>query len=522
MSVEQLSDLHRRYVDLSQQFRAAWVFHQFLKSRAKLSGQEEPSSPLLARFQDHYGELKDCSKSLNATEVDSLRGRFDALERGIGEILAALLAEDSKVPPGELRRFFQKYRNYEAKILVQLVRFYLYACGEDDWSADRRDKVDFLVTHVGEEERGTPGSTGRPAQQRLEEILGGFWSLVGAPEQPEEKVAGLRRAVEDIRAELATVESLDDLDRRESLGAYRDFKHSLGMLFFEPSILLAIVDCNLAFREVVRRLYEREEQRIVSEYRQIFDLERGVHPDVDLDRELERFRSQVEEFEQRLQRDDLRLDELAQLRERVRDLVPRLGSAAAAESLLGDADDEPDGREVEPAAGTPVREPDRDPLTGASYRRLIDALGSVSLGSPARAVVHTADLFPFRLEAREVVAYRRLLEAGAAAAGEARAENPGLERFLLEAAALRVCLGEAAETARSLLDQGDGEVASERLRRLAALGDEYVRRFEHLMGEELLAGRPEEAQVLALLRVRLVRDWSDVWLLAHEDLRRAD
>jgi hypothetical protein len=36
MSVEELSTLHRRYVDLSDRFRSLWAFHQFLASLRKI------------------------------------------------------------------------------------------------------------------------------------------------------------------------------------------------------------------------------------------------------------------------------------------------------------------------------------------------------------------------------------------------------------------------------------------------------------------------------------------------------
>lgn len=522
MAVEELGELHRRYVDLSQRFRAAWVFHQFLQSLGKLSGGEA-APPLAGPFQELYADLKECSQELDAASAGGLGARLDTIDRELAGLTAALRVEDTRWPPGALRRFFRRYKNYDGKILVQLVRFYLHAEPPGEWGADRKDKVDFLLTRL-EEERG--GEV-----ERRDELLAGLWQAAGSPRVPEEQVAGVLRALADIRAELAEVTSLDSLEEREALRTYRDFKHSLDALFFQPRILGEVLATNLAFRDVVSLLYAREEKRIAAEYHQVLDLGREGGVSAELDDELSHFHQEVERFERNLERDELRLEELARLRRRVRSLVPRLarGDAPGAEAAAGEGDvsglfgagglggGSSDG--VSPAltaAGAPAGE-----LLAAPYRRLLDALDSVTLGVPSQEVVDSTDLYPFQLVAREVTAYRRLLAAGD---GEGEGEAAAVERFLLEAAALRVALADEAEAGRADEGSSDEEdvvaaAGRRRLGRLAALGDAFLRRFEHLEREALLAGRPDEARTLAYLRVRLTRPWSDLWLLAHDDLR---
>lgn len=521
-AVEDLGELHRRYVDLSQRFRAAWVFHQFLQSLGKLSGGEGPP-PLAGPFQELYADLKDCSQELNATSSGRLGPRLDAVDRELGELTAALRAEDTRWPPGALRRFFRRYKNYDGKILVQLVRFYLDSELVDAWSADRKDKVDFLVTRLEEEGRGGTGL------ERRDEVLAGLWRAAGAPEVREEQVAGVLRALGDLRGELAGVTSLDSLDEREALRTYRDFKHSLGALFFEPRVLAEVLVTNLAFRDVVAQLYAREEKRITEEYQRVLDLGReGAVPE-DLDDELTRFHQEVERFERNLERDELRLEELARLRRRVRTLVPRLARPAAAgdagPAAAGEAPRDDLGLFQEAFVAATAEDAPAEDLLAAPYRRLLEALGSVTLGIPAEAIVHSADLFPFQLVPREVTAYRRLLGnrgaggEGGEGVGEPAGEAAGVERFLLEAAALRVALDDEAAQARSLEGQVEGFDRA-RLRRLAALGDAFLRRLDHLERDALLAGHPDEARTLAYLRVRLTRPWSEAWLLAWDDLRR--
>jgi hypothetical protein len=550
MAVDELGELHRRYVDLSQRFRAAWVFHQFLQSLGKLSGGEV-APPLAGPFQELYADLKDCSRELDAPSAGTLGPRLLAIDRELAGLTAALRSEDTRWPPGALRRFFRRYKNYDGKILVQLVRFYLHSEPPDTWSADRKDKVDFLLTRLEEEERGD-------TLERRDEMLAGLWQAAGAPRVPEEQLDGVLRALADIRAELAEVSSLDSLEEREALRTYRDFKHSLGGLFFQPRILGEVLTTNLAFRDVVAQLYAREETRIAEEYRQVLDLGRGGGGSVELDDELTSFQQEVEGFERNLERDELRLEELAQLRRRVRSLVPRLVRVDEPGAESGDDTHPFDAVPLTaaplpagplPAGPLPAGPLSAGPLTAgaldhgpaahdgdgaaaralldAPYRRLLDALGNVTLGLSSQAVVHSTDLFSFGLVSREVTAYRRLLasEGGRDAAGD----GAELERFLLEAAALRSALAEAAETARTAEDLFDGDAGEAlpgaadltRLRRLAALGDAFLRRFDHLERQALLAGRPDEARTLAYLRVRLTRPWSDLWLLAWDDLRGA-
>jgi hypothetical protein len=516
MTVQQLGDQHRRYVDLSQRFRAAWVFHQFLQSLAKLCGEEGP--PLSERFQGLYSELKACSQDLHAESAEILRARLDAIESGIEELTTTLRDEDTRWPPGELRRFFRRFKRYDVKILVQLVRFYLDACrDEGDWTADRKDKVDFLVTRLGEEERAGQGGAGH----RFEEVLARLWQLAGAPMIPADQVAAVRQALGEVREELATVGDLEDLERRESLRNYRELKRGLGPLFFEPGVLAAILETNAAFRDAVERLYAREETRIAEEYQNVLAMEREVLTDAGLAPDLQEFHDDVESFERNLQQDELRLEDLARIRQKVKKLKPLLarpdaaasGAAAPAAGPAPEADPTPPAAPPSPLPVLMAHGPGTE-LLADPHRRLLEALGGVTQGVPANTVIHSPDLFPFQLEPREVLAYRKLQ-----APPEEEGDEQEVERFILEAAALRVCLVEAAEEARSLESTHSGFEPS-RLRRLAALGDAFVRRFEHLEQASLLAGEDDLARILALLRVRLTREWAEAWLLAHENLRR--
>jgi hypothetical protein len=90
------------------------------------------------------------------------------------------------------------------------------------------------------------------------------------------------------------------------------------------------------------------------------------------------------------------------------------------------------------------------------------------------------------------------------------------EKFLLEAAALRMKMNEEAAEITEILDETavtrDSPVF-ERARRTTKLADGYVQRFGHLVDGAMRAGQFPEAQQLQLLRMRLIRDYSGLWLL---------
>ena len=528
MSVQELSDLHRRYVDLSQRFRAAWVFHQLLQSLARIDDGEVAPSPFAARFQELYNELKEASQSLTPGESGHLPESFDRLGGEIETLLSALLAEDSKVGPNSLRHFFQKFRNYDEKILAQLTRFYLFACDESEWTTDRRDKVDFLVTRLGMELRRTDEGPGGGTSQQGE-IFSSFWKLVGDGDPPREKVDAMLEALTEIRGELEGVTTLEQLTESDSLRNFREFKHSLGNLFFYPAVLNAVLETNLTFRETVRRLYQKEEQRIAADYQRIFDLEREVPVDYQLDQELTVFRQQVERFERRLQEDEMRLDDLVELRERARSLIPRLsaseGTAAAAEeggdtrSAVEEAtvnaalEAMADGAALEERGGGGPPE-----LIRESYSQLLEALGETTMGASARSVALSPEVYALRLEARAVVAFRRLHEGPA---GRSGAPDVAKEETILQGAALRVRVREEVDLLAEALDDvsgGGDEVA--RARSLVGLADAHLRRYDHLQERSLLDTDVDEARSMLLLRVRLMREYSELWLLAHQEIGR--
>ncbi len=527
MSVQELSTLHKRYIDVSDRFKSSWTYHQFLQGLNKLAGDGELAQ-YATEFQAVYGLLKEVSQHLTAAGTDRVRNELEMVERRLGDLNRWLLQEDGKVVPSQLRMFFQRVRNYNDSILVQLVKFYLYLRPGLDWGQEHHDKLDFLVTKLSEEAQGPHGPWVQMERGKARGIYNGLWQLVGGLTLGEGEVEERRGRIDELRRRMLQADTFDQLTDGELIAEYRRYKFQLGRLFFHPEVLLAVVETNLALRNHIQQLYRREEQRIVADYQRIFELERVVAVDTQLDLELSAFRAEVESFEKNLQNESLSLDELRRLRQHVRTLIPRLTGIQSTDELFSEPGGPPPSASQEMAlAGGPGGGAAAAATNGATapgvgwgedlllehHRRLLGALDGVPAEVSPKVAAFSPELFPFRLEPREVVAFRRL----------GRNEDGGnrdLESFLLWAAALRARTQEEIEEIRGILD--DTVVTREaavfaRARQTTRLADLFVHRFDHEIAQTVLAGGAgEEARELQVLKMRLVRESAGLWLLIYK------
>jgi|CXWL01.1.fsa_nt_gi hypothetical protein len=499
MSVLELQVLHSRYASLSHRFRAAWAFHQYLESLRKVF-MEGDRFQVPVDFQELYADLKAISQRLTATEASQVRGELDTVESRLARLIAALVEEDNKVQPHQMRQFFGRVKSQDEGILTQLVKFYLYAEPVEAWPADRHDKVDFVLTRVGEERRAD-GSFTLIERGRLREIGSGLGSLVAAETADPAENAAAVAAIEGLKAEVDACQSLDELNDRQLVPRYRTIKRTLGSRLYQPELLVAVIETNLTLKNLIQQLTRLEERRIVAEYERIFELEREVAFDRELDGELGRFRETVERFEQRLQREDLKLADLAEVRQHVRSLLERLETRGQTEAEFG--------------AGVPVAPPivadvHPNPLDEPLHR-LETALEASDPSLTPRQVTLTREVYSLRLEPREVLAFRRLRSSETGADLE-------YERLILESAAVRVRLNDEVEEIKGLLDDsavtGDAPIFG-RCRRTVRLAGVYLARLGAAMEDAVAAGRLGESQDLLVLRMRLLRDYAGGWLLAE-------
>lgn len=512
MSTQDLNRVHRRYVAVSNTFKSAWTFHQFLQGLCKVF-PDIPAIDYPADFQSIYSDLKAVSENLSETSAEAASNQLDHVEQQLTPLLLDLLAADEQVSPGKLRQFFQNQRvkSFDDNILTQLVKFYLYARSNGGWSPDQIDKADFLATKVAEEYNDTRLTFMLRDPNQLRDLAQGFWAALGVAPIADEEVETWCSKIKALEQEIRSINSIDELHHHSLIQRYRELKHSLGDAFFLPKVWYAVLEANLLLKNHIQQLYRRDEQRIIAEYQQVFELEREVPVDVQLGEELTQFRSAVERFENQLQGENVRVAELAELRERVRELVPKLqsnGGDADTAGLFADSlesDDEPVTHAVAATTG-------EEAYVAEHYHAIVSALDDTNPTIDPKRVALQPEIFSLGLGPREVIAYRRL--------NGSEACDREVEKLVLQAAALRARIEQEVEGIKGILD--DSAVTGEapiytQARQTVRLGDLFLRRLEHRIEQAVLSSDGAEARSLQVLKMRMMRGYSGLWLLVHRN-----
>src|SRR5437016_1769650 len=295
MSVAEIGLLHGRYVRLSDRFKSLWTYHQFASGVFK----NLLATPLPYRidFQSTYDRIKAASVSLNASHFQEAGAALGLCELALDRVSTQLLRADDQVSASTVRRFFEKLKRQDEGIVHFLIK---YCFSADAVEGDRRDKLDYLFTRIGEEfAAGRSEYSSRSSLEFRERIIA-LISLLRPVEAPQEEIVRLIRAIRNIRDDIQSANAFEELTERNLLKNARLFKHRLGQLFFHPDILMALVELNVATKNKFLKLYNEEEGRIVDDAQKLVDhgpaIERNFgYTNPELLEEIARFR----EFKQR-------------------------------------------------------------------------------------------------------------------------------------------------------------------------------------------------------------------------------
>ena len=495
MAVHDLPGLHRRYVDLAGRFKAAWTYHQFLQGLQKLFQEVDlPNYP--TDLGEIHSTLKRVSEGLTSADTGASTLHLDRVARQLDQTLAILAAADGRVNPPLMRQFFDRVKSYDEQILAQMVKFYIGIAIEEGLAGDRLDKVDFLVTKLSEETDRVSGSVGLRDRSRLRSLFQGFWTNFDGLSPEPGWIEERRAEIGGFRRELSSITDLDRLAESQIVSRYREVKKLLGRYMFHPDVLLAAVETNLAFKNRLKQNFEQEEKRILDESQQILKLD-DTRPPTEAGPDLSEFRKTVQEVERKQRVSNLKVDDLALLRRQIEEIRP----------LIYGAQHEPARNAAASERGE--HEPDDDALR-PFFRELVAALEGIDNQASPKEAALSRDLFPYRLEAREVISYRRVFLTP-----EGSRE---VERFLLEAAAVRQRVTADYSEISEILDETmvtrDAPIF-ERARKTVKSAELYVNQFGMHIDAVVKAGNFQEVQEIQLLRMRLIREYSGLWLLVN-------
>ena len=493
MPVGQISAVQTRYARVSDRLKATWTLHQFTSGAMRhFLGAADPYELDLDPI---YEQMRTLAGMINGTwpgVLENTAGPFLDVECSLDAAAQTLLAADAKISPSLVRRFFEKLKRGDDSIIEYLIRFYLYA---DAVEADQRDKLDFLFTRLGEDwlpERGEyVVRESLELRQRLIELV----SILRVAAAPRDEVVRVIRAVRSMRDEIQSAAKFDDLTERNLLRDARTFKHRVGDLYFDPDVLLAIVELNVASKNRFGRLYGGEEQRLVEDADKLMEhgtaIERNFgDANPALVEEIARFREFKERFDCLRAQSNVKHDVVARLKSSMSNILAQLDRGLELEE--------------ERAPDLPETFFDQETLVARFGRTepLLEYLKRIASGDPDK----------LRIEPWEAAAYRKLLDQEPA---EAEEDNEELWMLYLRAAALRIKVDEEATILATAMASGvkpEPELLSNAKRSLDA-AKELDEQFGDLLQEAVYYANRRILHQLYRSRFRLLRGFSGLWLI---------
>ncbi len=544
-----------RFTRLSDRFRSLWTFYQFLGGVFKHLGRGP--LPFSYDFQGLYRRLQEVAPKVGIEGVSDVERELDQIGKELERIHAELASIDSELPPSLLRRFFDRLRQQDEKILFVLAKFYLQS---PEMDRDTLDKLDILFTRLA----SAPLEDGRALPkdpEDLEETFKRLLTVGGVPELDDFERAALVQAVREIRDEVDSIRDFETLLTSGVLDRLRELKVRLGRTILDPALLAQVVLTNILARNTFEELYRDEEVQILEDTNRIFEIERYLERNPDFATEdlrekistFRRFRSRFDagRKEENLKREDVRelkraMHEIlaqfdgglgrgpgraAEEQAPVRAAVGTAGTAAVPADPLRAADPPATGVASSPPDNVfsgepgPAFEPDErasttasldeimppDPLLSETLHKIMFALELAAWDHEPEQAAQAKELHNLRLEPWEVAAYRKLAEREVAE-GTLAWE---LQRFYLTAAALRVKMEEeTAEIAR--LNQGNSaDRLMETLERAAQSLErarDVDRRFQWFIDDHLYRSDTQGLEQLYRSRFRFLHAYAALWL----------
>ena len=500
MTVAETGSLQSRYERISDRLKATWTSHQLVAGtyRHFLAAP----LPYEVDFTSIYARTRELASMLENNRLVASIGAVSDVEDALERTAKAILAADDAISPSLIRRFFEKLKRQEDTIIEYLIKFYLYA---DAVEGDRRDKLDFLFTRLGEDFNAARGEYTIRESLDLRQRIIPLVAILRVMPAPRDEVIRLIRAVRSMQEDITTAVKFDDLSERNLLKDARTFKHRVGDHFFDPDVLLAVIEMNVASKNRFLRLYAGEEQRLVEDSAKLMEHGQAIERNFGetnpaLIEEIARFREFKERFDTLRAQSNIKHDVVAHLKSSMNNILAQLDRGL-------DVEEEPppeppaafydETRHVEDMTSRFGRE---EPLLEYLVRiaAAIDAGGDSAIR--------------LRLEPWETNAYQKLF-GRAPAESEEDAEE--LWTLLLRAAALRVKVDEEATILATAMaaDVRPEPLLLSKAKQSLDLAKELDTLFGDLLQEAVYYSNRDLLHQLYRSRFRLLRGFSGLWLI---------
>ena len=505
MSVAEIGALHARYVRLADRFKSVWAYHQFATGvfRNFLSAP----LPYELDFSKINDRIKGIGPSLSSSQTAEANAAIALSDLALDRAATVLLRADDQISASIMRRFFEKLRKQDETIIHQLIKFYLFAEAVD---GDRRDKLDFLFTSIGEElsaERGEYRSRDSlEFRERITALVSALRLPVALPAEATEALAAIR----GMRDEIVLATSFSDLTTRNLLRNARVFKHRLGQVYFHPDVLLAVVELNVTTKNRFLKLYAEEEQRLIADAEKLIEhgqaIERNFgETNPELVDEIARFRRVKEQFDESRATSNVKYDVIAQMKASMDAILKQLDRGMADD--VESSDDLPPAFYSDAELLDKIR--DRFPLSSDDLEPF---LVRIAAAVESATSADDAQLRDLRLEQWEIDAYEKLYERKVADSHE---DTDDLWMLYLRGAALRIKVDAeatslAAAMAAGVLPQSD---LLDRAKVSLDCAKELDQAFADRLHKAVYFTNPKLLHELYRSRFRLLRGFSGLWLI---------
>ncbi|HKR63231.1 MAG TPA: hypothetical protein VJZ00_05810 [Thermoanaerobaculia bacterium] len=511
MSVVELSALQSRYARASDRFKAVWTFHQFATGVfGKILHQ---ALPYQVDFTRLYDRVKHVSSMLNVAQASQATLGMDDIEHGIDRASRELMLADDKISPSVVRRFFEKLKRQDDNIIHFLIKFYFYA---DAVEGDRRDKIDFLFTRLGED--WVPQRAEYVSRESLDlrQRVIALVTLLRLGDAPSEEIVSIIRAIRRMREDIAALDEFDSLIDSNLLKNARTFKHRIGDLYFNPDVLMAVIDLNVTTKNRFAKLYPNEEQRLLADAENLMEHGKAIEQNFgdsnpSLLEEIARFRDYKERFDALRAQSNVKHDVVAGLKASMNNILAQLDRGlqgyeevpAEFPAELFDETRRVDSVTRRFGSGEPLLE----------YVLRIDAAIEILDPSiPIEELVELPSVRELRLETWEAAAYQKLIEQRAADGDD---DTEELWLLYVRAAALRIKVDEEATILATAMAAGvrpEPELLTKAKHSLD-LAKELDELFGDFLQEAVYFTNRKILHQLYRSRFRLLRGFSGLWLI---------
>ena len=524
MAAIALRELNQLHVRVSDRARSQWTFYQFLQAVFKhLAGTECPAE---LDFQALFARLREVADQLGHADASRATRALGEIEKILDRQAQELFAADREVSPSLLRRFFDRLRRQDEKVLQAVIKFYLQA---PETNEDILDKLDILLTRLAEIPREDGGSLVRERHE-IERLVHPLLATRPIPATPETELNEIAHTLAEVRSEVSSASELSALLASNALDRFRTLKRRLGESLLDPRILPAILETTVAIKNRFKELWEDEEPQLLDDTNRVMELRRhfSAHPEIltaELRDALEGFSSLHKRFNQARKEDNLRREDILELRRTLTTILAHHDAAQrrAAQAARQVAEDTkvivPGAPSAVAAPPPPVEESSAphvpvDPLLGEYFSKIIYALELAGADRPAVELVHARELATLHLEPWEIESSLYVSRRK----DTANSLDDQRHQLFFQAAALRIRLDEEAREVIRLDRRGSEKLheildrATPSLQRAAELD----RRFQWFIEDALYRGDTEHLEKLYRSRFRLLRAYSGVWLIHNE------